>query len=148
MCASKKKWKFPDKKFICEKTVLFRQTNVFGNTYFANYIDWQGEARERFLLEHPDVREFFQSNQSLKLVTHSLHHRFIENVYFSDRVRIEVTSKAILKFSFTLIFEYYNSNTNSLIGKGWQKIGFYDDLKKEICPIPELFLDLIEPVRI
>jgi two-component system response regulator HydG len=36
---------FPDNCFSMEKIVLLRDTNLMGNTYFANYIMWQGEAR-------------------------------------------------------------------------------------------------------
>lgn len=139
-------WKYPKEKFVYEKQVLLRQTNLFGNTYYSNYIEWQGEARERFLLEHPAADEFFKSNKTLRMITHSLYHRFDDNTYFGDRLRIEVTAKSVLKYSFMLVFEYFNAKSNKLVGHGWQKIGFYDELKQGFSPVPQLFLDLLLPV--
>lgn len=141
------KWKYQNDKFVYEKQVLVKQTNFFGNTYFANYIEWQGEAREKFFLEHPNAEMFLQNNLHLKMITHSLHHRFLANTYFGDKIRIEITSKAILKHSFILIFKYSNVKNNQAIGEGWQKIGFYDEKIKSLCPVPQIFLDLLLPVR-
>ena len=33
-----------NKYFSIEKKILLKETNLMGNTYFANYILWQGEA--------------------------------------------------------------------------------------------------------
>ena len=141
-----KNWKYSRDKFIYEKQILLKQTNLFGNTYFSNYIEWQGEAREKFLLEHPKAEEFLNSNRMLKMVTHSLYHRFQDNTFLGDKIRIELTSKEILKHSFILVFEYFNVKNNKLIGSGWQKIGFFDEEKQSLCPVPQIFLDLLLPV--
>ncbi|MCB9800422.1 MAG: hypothetical protein H6757_06655 [Candidatus Omnitrophica bacterium] len=141
-----REWKYPNSKFICEKQILIKQTNIFGNTYFSNFIEWQGEAREKFLLEHPNSEQFLRENTTLRLVTHSLQHTFKNNAYLGDRIRIEVTSKNILKYSFLLNFKYFNIKNELLIGEGMQKIGFYDEKLKGLCAVPQFFLDLIIPV--
>lgn len=141
------KWKFPDKKFVYEKTVLLKQTNLMGNTYFSNYIEWQGEAREKLLLSHPAAREFLKENPSLKLITHSLFHRFVQDAFFGSSIKIEVTAKEILDYSLVIVFRYFDRERNSLIGEGWQKICFSDIHLNQICPVPQIILDLAQPIR-
>src|SRR3989338_6102491 len=98
------KWRYPERKYVYEKTVLIKQTNIFGNTYFSNYIEWQGEAREKFFLSHPAAAAFLKGNPDLILITHSLFHRLVENTFFGEKICIEITTREIQKYSFQLIF--------------------------------------------
>jgi enediyne core biosynthesis thioesterase len=141
------KWKFPEDRFVYERTILFKQTNALGNTYFANYFEWQGEAREKLLLEHPAARHFMQANPHIALITYAAYHKFSENTYFGDRVRIEVNSRDVEKNSVYLVFRYFNAETNKLIGEGWQKICFSDVKKNQLCSVPQIILDLLEPIK-
>ncbi len=135
-------WRFPQDRFILEKDVLFTHTNAFGNVYFARYIEWQGEAREKFLLSHPSAKSYLQASSDVLLITHSLQFDFHESAFFGDTVRIEVQSRNIQKYSFILSFKYYKEK--KLVGAGWQKICFQK--AGMICEIPQIFLDLILPV--
>lgn len=141
------KWKFPEKIFSLEKIITFKQTNVMGNTYFSNYVEWQGEAREKLLLCHPSASVYLKENPHIFLVTHSLGHRYIGNTYFGDRIRIKLTSKNILDYSLMIIFRYYNTNGDTLIGEGWQKVCFWDRKLNKPCKIPQFFRDLAEPIQ-
>lgn len=141
------KWKFPEAKFSYEKMITFKQTNVMGNTYFSNYVEWQGEAREQFLLCHPATNAFLSSNSHIFLVTHSLGHRFIANTYFGDRISIEITSKNILDYSLIMVFRYRGISAENLVGEGWQKICFWDRKLNKPCRVPQIFLDLAAPVQ-
>ncbi len=141
------RWKFPDHKFVCEKLVLLKQTNLIGNTYFSNYIEWQGEARERLLLSHPATEGFLKQNPHIKLITHSLYHRFLQDTSLADTIRIELTTREILDYSLVIVFRYNNTKTNAFIGEGWQKICFFDTRLKRLCPVPQFILDLAEPIR-
>lgn len=140
-------WKFPGKKFEFEKQITLKQTNSFTNTYFANYVEWQGEARERLLLQHPKAVEFLRDNPHVILITYCVYHRFVENTFFGDKVRLEVTSRDIQKYNVVLIFRYWNVATGHLVGEGWQKVCFRDMKKNSICEVPQLILDLVEPIR-
>jgi len=120
---------------------------VEGNTYYDNYVAWHGEAREALLLTHPNVRDFLKSKTPVKMITHSLHQRYIRDTFFGDIVRIEVTSREIKQCSFVMVFRYYNKRTNTLIGEGWQKICFANPITGKICRVPKLILDLIEPIE-
>ena len=141
------KWKFPQKKFSCEKCITFKQTNVMGNTYFSNYVEWQGEAREKLFLSHPSAGAFLLANPNIFLITHSLYHKYISHSFFGDQLRIEVTSKDILDYSLVMVFEYWNVRTEKLIGEGWQKVCFWDRGVNKPCKVPQIFLDLASPLR-
>ena len=140
------KWKFPEKKYSCEKLITFKQTNIMGNTYFSNYVEWQGEAREKLLLCHPAAGAFMKQNPHIFLITHSLGHRFITNTYFGDRLRIDITSKNIMDYSLMLVFRYRGIPSEQLIGEGWQKVCFWDRQLNRPCKTPQFFLDLAEPL--
>ncbi len=136
-------WRYPHSKFVCERDITLKQTNAFGNTYFANYVEWQGEAREKFLLQHPATPEFLRANPQLVLVTYCVFHRYIDNTYFGDHIRIEVTSKDIQKYSLILVFRYFNDSSNKVVGEGWQKVCFRDAQKGVLVEVPQLILDLV-----
>lgn len=141
------KWRYPEKKFVYEKTVLIKQTNVMGNTYFSNFVEWQGEAREKLFLSHPAALTFLKENPHIVLVTHTLHHRFLANAYFGDTIRIELTTRDILDYSLRIVFRFYHSATNVFIGEGWQKICFVDARHNQPCKIPQIFLDLAVSIQ-
>lgn len=139
-------WKYPKKKFVFLKTILFKSTNMMGNTYFSNYVEWQGEAREKLLLEHPAASIFLKSNKEITMLTYCVYHRFIINTFFGDIIRIEMTSREIQKYSAVLVFRYYNDTDDALIGEGWQRICFSNTALNTFCEVPQLVLDLIEPI--
>lgn len=140
-------WRYPMGKYSYEKNVLIKPTNLTGNTYFSNYIEWQGEARESFFLTHPAAKSFLKNYPHLALLTNSLYYRFIEESTFGDRLRIDLTTKEILDYSLLIVFRYYNSQTEKLIGEGWQKICFWDNNLNQPAKVPQLFLDLAISVR-
>ena len=139
-------WKFHQNKFTYKKTVLIKQTNMLGNTYFSNYIDWMGEARERLFLMHPAAGAFLKKYMNIFMITHTLHHRFLENSFFGDEIRIEVTTKDILDYSLIIVFRYFNESNEKLIGEGWQKVCFWDQQTDKPCKVPQILLDLAKPL--
>lgn len=145
--AKSKSWKFPKKYFEYKKQILIKDTNVVGNVYFSNYIQWHGEVRESFFNKHPLALEFMQKNPHIVFVTAEVHHHFIENSYLGDKLVIRCNSRDIYKSSFKLVFKFYNEKNNKKIGEGWQKICFLDSSLKSPTAIPQIILDLIEPVK-
>lgn len=139
--------KSPNKYFSIEKTVFLEDTNMMGNTYFANYVAWQGEARETLLLSHPNIAAEMKASQHIRMITHSVYHRFMEETTFGDRVEIRVTCKELKRCSFVLMFRYYNKKTNSFIGEGWQRITFLDQTRKTLCKIPNFVRELVAPIE-
>lgn len=140
------RWQYPKKEFVYVKRVLIKQTNAFGNVYFSNYLEWQGEARESLLLEHPNYKELFSQSNNLLMITHSIYNRFIKSAFFGMHINMHITSSLIQKYSFVLNFHFFDSK-NELISAGWQKICFFDNSKNVFIPIPDIVLDLVEPIK-
>jgi len=138
---------FPKEYFSIQKTVFLEQTNIMGNTYFANYVLWQGEAREALLLSHPNFQEEMQKNQHIRMITHSAYHKFIQETTFGDLVEIRVLSREIKRCSFVLVFQFYNVRTGTYIGEGWQRITFIDLRNSNLCSIPIFMKDLLFPIQ-
>ena len=141
------RWRFPEKKFVCHKQITLKQTNMEGNTYFDNYLTWHGDAREALLLSHPDIENFLKNERHVKMITHSLYQKFIQDSFFGDVIRIEVTSTKVKHCSFVFIYRFYNSRNDNLIGEGWQKICFAHFETSKLILIPQVILDLIEPLQ-
>lgn len=133
------------KSYKYEKLVLLKQTNLYGNTYFSNYFDWQGEAREFILFTDLKASKFFRSNPQIKLITHSAFNRFIADTHLGDRVILEVTTKGIQAYSFFIVFRYRVES--ALVSEGWQKICFYDLVEKQFIKLPQVVIDLVRPVK-
>jgi len=140
-------WKHLYDRFIYVKPVLLKQTNLLGSTYFADYVEWQGETRESCLLSHPSFAVWAPVNQHIKMITHSLSHQFIRETTFGDVVRVEMTSREIKLCSLIMKFNYFSHSDNILLGQGWQKICFVNLHTNKLCPIPRLILDLAEPIE-
>lgn len=141
--AKKSPVQLPNKHFSIEKTVLLRNTNLMGNTYFAEYILWQGEAREMYLLSHPRFKEEYAKNQHIKMITHSLYHRFVQETTFGDVIQIKMTSREVKHCSFVLVFRYYNKRTEAFLGEGWQRITFADLRTGSLTTTPSFIQEII-----
>lgn len=127
------------KEFIFEKTVYLTDTNLFGNTYFARYFDWQGMAREAFFKQLiGDFNKFLQSR--IKLVTIEAHIKYHHEVTLYDEVVIKVRAENIKIATVDLVFTYLNKKTSQLVAEGKQKIGFVYPTG-QVIPIPK---ELIE----
>lgn len=138
---------FPDNYFSMEKTVFLRDTNLMGNTYFANYIMWQGEAREAILMTHPNFAEEMQKNKHIKMITHSVYHRFVQETTFCDVVQIKMTTREIKHCSFVLVFRYYNKRTGAFLGEGWQRLTFADLRTGSLATIPNFIRELAIAIK-
>lgn len=138
---------FPNRCFSIEKTVFLRDTNLMGNTYFANYIIWQGEAREACLMTHPNFAEEMQKNQYIKMITHSLYHRFVQETTFGDIIEIKMTTREIKHCSFVLVFRYYNKKTGAFLGEGWQRLTFADSRTGSLTAIPNFIRELAFAIK-
>ncbi|MDP3921716.1 MAG: response regulator [Candidatus Omnitrophota bacterium] len=140
------RWQFPAREFIFEKLITLKETNMEQNVYFANYVVWQGEAREVFLLSHPHFEDEFKKNSQIKMITHSVYHSFQHESFFGDFVQIKITTREIKRCSFVLVFKFFNKKTSAFLGQGWQRIAFSDLKTGKICQIPHYILDLATPV--
>lgn len=135
------------KKFLFKHVILLNETNAMGGVaYFANFVKWQGMAREMILRQSPYFKELII--QPIDMITHSCSVKFLGHLYFGDIVRIEVQTKNILPASFVLIFHYYNNETDNLVGTGEQRVTFSERSSGQLCRMPEALVHLAKEVEI
>ena len=132
-----------DGVFWFEKVILFKDTNLMGNVYFSNFALWQGELRELILLSHPFFKEEMDKIPNLKMITHSVYHRFLHEVTFGDTLIIKVNCREIKRTSLILIFRYFlKGNDKVKVGEEWKRLAFADAKTNRHCHIPGFIADL------
>lgn len=123
----------PKQSFHFTVKVYLKDTNIFGNVYFARYFDWQGMAREEFfnkIVPEPN----FLLKKNIKLITIEAYIKYLKEALLFDTIQIKVIPCNIRNTTFELIFKYIKIGQDELIAEGRQKIGFTEDNK--IIPIP------------
>ncbi len=129
--------------FTTEIVITLKDTNVFGNVYFSNFIEYQGIIREKFLLSAvPDLHNMLSAN-SIRLVTVDTYNRFMQNAYFGDTLLIELTTSAIKASSCKLNITFKNKNTGWIVGKGYQTFCVVKSNGK-VIRIPDMFLEPLD----
>lgn len=130
------------KEFTYKHTVHLHETNAMGGVvYFANFVKWQGIAREEFFMRaFPSWKEVMKlvMSGSANMITVEEHSKFKRHAFFGDIVLIKLQTANLKKCSFDLIFKMYRNSEDELIYEGWQKLTF-DDYKGNFIPIPEPF---------
>ena len=124
-----------EKEFIFELVVYLKDTNLFGNAYFASYFDWQGKAREEFFRKIIGGEKSFLTT-GIKLVTIEASMQYKKEVTLFDEVQVRLRVDNIKVATFELFFTYINKKTSDIIATGKQKIGFADS-SYNVIPIPE-----------
>jgi enediyne biosynthesis thioesterase len=129
----------PQKKkvFHYRVDICLKDSNAYGNTYFARYFEWQGVCRERWFYEciAPDML------QSLGVfITKDAHQEYVHETFPFERVDCEVTAFAVKQCSFSLRFRFFVGDR--LVSTGYQQIVFATRDKK-ITRLPEDILDKI-----
>ena len=128
-----------DRIFRTEIMVTLKDTNVFGNVYFSNFIEYQGVVREKFLLANvPDLHDLMAS-RSIRLVTVDTYNRYISNAYFGDTLVVELTTSDIKAATCRLNITFKNKITGKPIGEGYQRFCVVSERGK-VLRIPDNFL--------
>ncbi|MBW2655162.1 MAG: thioesterase family protein [Deltaproteobacteria bacterium] len=128
-----------DRVFKTEIVVTLKHTNVFGNVYFSNFIEYQGIVREKFLMATvPDLHQLM-ANRSIRLVTVDTYNRFVNNAYFGDILVVELTTSEIKAATCRLDIIFKNKKTGALVGEGYQRVCMVSE-KGKVMRIPENFL--------
>ncbi len=110
-----------ERVYRTEIVVTLKDTNVFGNVYFSNFIEYQGVIREKFLLEVvPELHDLMATN-SIRLVTVDAYNRYISNAYFGDTLEIRLTTSDIKAATCRLNISFKNKKTGELVGEGYQR---------------------------
>jgi enediyne biosynthesis thioesterase len=119
--------------------VSFQETNLVGNVYYANYVQWQGRCREMFLKDNaPDI--ITELSQGLALVTVRVSCEYLSELFAFDHVIIRMRLGEIKQNRITMLFEYWRvtDEGEELVAKGEQQTACMrrEDGETRPTPIP------------
>ncbi|MES3024857.1 MAG: acyl-CoA thioesterase [Pseudomonadota bacterium] len=123
--------------FTHEMTIYLKDSNAYGNTYFARYFEWQGVCRERWFFEciAPDMLQ-----AEGVFITKRAEQDYVHETFPFQEIRCELNAYALRKCSFWLEFRFFSGGT--LVSVGRQQIVFANHAK-QISALPERALSKI-----
>jgi enediyne biosynthesis thioesterase len=129
--------------FTTDILVTLKDTNMFGNVYFSNYIEYQGVIREKFLLYTvPDLHRLLAGNR-IRLVTVDTYNRYVSNAFFGDTLVAGLTTSDINAASCRLNISFRNKATGDLVSRGYQRFCVVSDQGK-VLRLPRELLDPLD----
>lgn len=126
--------------FLTEVTAYLKDINIYGTGYFSRYFEWQGIAREEYFLTLKNADELMKSG--VKLITRKAWNDYINHCFVFDKISIKIQNTNIKKYSFEMVFTFFNSSNKKIISTGGQLIAFADPSGK-LMKIPQPIIDVI-----
>ncbi|MFT5083239.1 MAG: enediyne biosynthesis thioesterase [Lentisphaeria bacterium] len=127
----------PPKTFTTQFLTSLKHSNATQNVYFANYFEWQGQARELWFVEC--IAADFLADAGV-FVTSNAHNNFFREAFPFETVECRVNVFNIKKCSFSIHFNFLIDGEIS--AEGYQNIAFTSHDKK-IKALPREILDKI-----
>ncbi len=128
--------------------VTLEETNLVGNVYFANYLRWQGQCREHFLVDRaPGVLRSLTEGE-LALATASCHCDYFNELYAADTVELRMTLESVNGTTISMNFDYYRVTASAeLVARGTQTTTCMRRTEQGPRPVavPEELLTALEP---
>ena len=130
--------------------VGFEETNLVGNVYYVNHLNWQGRCRELFLREHaPDVLD--RLRDGLVLATTRCSCEYLAELSAFEVVTIRMRLGELSQNRMLLLFEYYRgpSDGEELIARGEQQVACLErrDGQMRPAPIPASLREALRPYQ-
>jgi enediyne polyketide synthase len=131
--------------------VGFRDTNLVGNVYFVNHLEWQGRCREMFLRDKaPGVLS--ELADGLALVTTRCSCDYLAELTAFDEVRLEMRLKAITDNRIAFAFEYWRGGESGgeLVATGEQEVACMRTINGRKVPsaVPAALLSALRPYAV
>ncbi|HEX5327729.1 MAG TPA: SDR family NAD(P)-dependent oxidoreductase, partial [Acetobacteraceae bacterium] len=127
--------------------VGFQDTNMVGNVYFVNHLEWQGRCREMFLRDKaPSVME--ELGRGLSLATTHASCDYLEELRAFDEVEIDMRLVALNDSRMTLGFEYWRCPRDGRpVAVGQQELVWLREVggRKIPASVPAEFLQALRP---
>jgi acyl-CoA thioesterase FadM len=112
-------------------TIYLKDSNAYGNTYFARYFEWQGICRERWF--HECVAADMLQAEGVFITKHA-EQDYVQETFPFQQVECEVNTFDVRRCSFWLEFRFYSGG--QLVSVGRQQIVFANHAK-QITALPE-----------
>ncbi|CDG82025.1 acyl-CoA thioesterase [Janthinobacterium agaricidamnosum] len=119
-------------------TIYLKDSNAYGNTYFARYFEWQGVCRERWFYECI-ARDMLQAHGVF--ITKHAEQDYLQETFPFQEISCEVNAYRIKRCSFWLEFRFFADGQQ--VSSGRQHIVFANH-DKRITALPELVIKRIE----
>ena len=119
-------------------SIYLKDSNAYGNTYFARYFEWQGICRERWFYECIS-RDMLQK-EGVFITKHAQQDYLLETFPFQE-IHCEVNTYDVKKCSFWLEFRFFSEGKQ--VSAGRQQIVFANHAK-QITALPELVIKRIK----
>lgn len=124
--------------FTHSMTVYLKDSNAYGNTYFARYFEWQGICREKWFFECIS-RDMLQK-EGVFITKHAEQDYLQETFPFQD-ISCELNAYDLKKCSFWLEFRFFAEGKPVSVGR--QQIVFAGHDRK-IKALPAAVIELIQ----
>lgn len=118
--------------FVYRHLVLFEETNIMGNVYFARHLSWQGRCREMFMRERvPELLGVL--GRDLRLVTLKVTCEYYQELNAFDEVIIEMRLAYQRQHRLGLNFDYHLET--GLVARGTQEIACMQCRDGQLVPV-------------
>lgn len=107
------------KTFTHHLEIFLKDSNAYGNTYFARHFEWQGICREKWFRDCV-ARDMLQTQGVL--ITKCAHQTYLHETFPFDSIECRLNSFDIKQCSFRLLFEFFSNGR--CISSGYQHIVF------------------------
>lgn len=118
-------------------TIFLKDSNAYGNTYFARYFEWQGICRERWFYECV-AADMLQAEGVF--ITKHAEQDYVHETFPFQEVVCEMNTYDVRRCSFWLEFRFYSGGR--LVSKGRQQIVFANHAR-DITALPGPVLEKI-----
>jgi enediyne core biosynthesis thioesterase len=117
--------------------IYLKESNAYGNTYFARYFEWQGICRERWF--HRCIQADMLQHEGV-FITKRAHQDYLQETFPFQTVRCEVNTWEVKSCSFYLIFRFLVDD--KVVSSGYQQIVFASH-DKRIKRLPDHILEKV-----
>jgi enediyne biosynthesis thioesterase len=116
--------------------VGYEETNLVGNVYYANYMRWQGQCREMFILEYaPEVLD--QMRGEWRMFTLNAECEFLGELTAFDylAIRMRVADLTLTQVKFTFDYLRIKGEAADLVARGWQRVACMQHDGSRLTPV-------------
>ena len=129
-----------NKTFIYDFTTYLKDSNAYGNNYFAKVFEWQGFCRESWFFNC--IAKDFLKDKGV-LITKTAHNEYKNESFPFEEIRCKLNIENIKKASFDLMFCFCDKNDESkILSLGYQTVVFANHQRK-ITKFPQYILDKV-----
>lgn len=117
--------------FEKELEIYLKDSNAYGNIYFARYFEWQGITREAWFSNCVLPNMFTMEGA---FVTKSAHNDFMREVRPFSKILAKLNTSNIKRGSFELVFSFIDMSTGDYVSRGTQKVAYL--VNNKLTPLP------------